>query len=155
MVSQVQTKKTALDAAESLLGYPDTKVKNTAQVVADYLKGSPIGFEDFLEATAPEGSAMPKMELHLMGLSASGRRYEFRRPLKVVIVREEDYFLASDNRFLIHGTGDRASEALINYMKEWRRHYERLLSEEDHLAPPLQRELARIRRLVACERDAS
>ncbi|MDP2662707.1 MAG: hypothetical protein Q8R28_18485 [Dehalococcoidia bacterium] len=155
MVGQVQTKKKALDAAESLLGYPDTKVKNTAQVVADYLKGSPAGFEDLLEAAAPEGSALAKMELRLLGLCASGRRYEFRRALRVVIIREEDYFLASDNRFLVHGTGDSASEALINYMQEWRRHYERLISEEDHLAPPLQRELARIRRLVASERDAA
>lgn len=153
--TQVQTKEKALRAAESLLGYPDTKVKATAQVVADYLKGLPVGLEGFLQAIAPEGSAMAKLELRLTGLCAGGRLYEFRRPVKITVVRSAHYFVAWSKSFLVHGTGDTTEEALRDFMEEWQRHYERLLAEEERLGPPLQKELARIRHLLAKERDAA
>lgn len=155
MVSQVQNKKKALEAAESLLRHPDTKVKTTAQVLADYLKGLPIGVDEFAQALTPQVSAMARVELRLSAFLAAGKVYEFRRPVRVVVARDNGYFLAWSNGFLTHATGDTADEALRNYMEEWRHHYEFLLSEADRLMPPLQKELARIRRLLLKERDAA
>ncbi len=155
MTSQAQTKEKAIEAAESLLGYPDTKVKATAQTVADYLRGLPVEVDELIRAVTPEGSGIARIELKLSRFVASGRPYDFRRPVRLVVARDNGYFVAWSNRFLVHGTGDTVEEALRDYMEEWERHYERLVAEEDHLAPPLERELAAIRRLVATEPDAS
>lgn len=155
MVGQVQTKKKALEAAESLLGYPDTKVKTIAQAVADYLKGLPAGIDEYVQAITPQGSAMARVELQISAFLAAGTFYEFRRPVRVIISRDNGYFLAWSNRFLVHGTGDSADQALRDYMEEWRRHYEFLLKEAERLVPPLQKELAGIQRLLLRQRDAA
>jgi len=154
MTSQVETKEKVLQAAEALLGHPDTKVKTTARVVADYLRGLAAGVDEFARAVTPEGSAFARIEFKLSRFIASDRAYAFKRPIRVTVARDNGYFVAW-SRFLVHGTGDTIEEALRDLMAEWQRHYERLVAEEDHLAPPLEKELATIRRLLAKEQDAS
>lgn len=155
MPSEVKTKKKALEAAESLLSYPDTHVKSNAQVVANYLKGLPVGVDEFIQAIGPEGSAMARAEFRLSSILARRRLYVFKRPIKVTVAREEGYFVAWCDRFLVHSTGDTLEEALHNYMEEWQTHYQRLADEAEHLSPPLQKELATIRHLLVKEQDAA
>lgn len=118
MPSQVEIRKKALEATESLLGYPDAEVKSTAREVADYLRGLPVGVDEFLGAVTPEGYAMTRIELKLSRFIASGRLYEFKRPIRVIVARSEHYFVASSNAFLVHGTGNTVQESLQDYMEE-------------------------------------
>lgn len=155
MTSQAQTKEKAIEAAESLLGYPDTKVKATAQTVADYLRHLPVGVDEFLGTVAPEGSAMARIEFRLSRLCARGQLYEFRRAIRIIVARSEGYFVAWSNSFLVHGTGDSVDEALRDYMEEWHRHYQWLHEESERLAPPLEKELAKIQRILIRQPDAA
>lgn len=77
-----------------------------------------------------------------------GRR--FIAPLLLTVEKsEDDLWLATNPTLLVHGAGETATEAISDFVTMLFDLYEELTESEDVLAPHLQRDLARLRTIIA------
>ena len=137
--------KDAVAAAGKLRHSSDPELSRAAKVVSDYLGSRPTAIEEFLE-TRSEGFQLRRVFLELRAIVSREQVFDLRRPFKVQILREENYFLVFSPSYLVHATGDTIDEAFGNYMDEFIAHFEWLIAYETELAPPLKKELAKLRR---------
>lgn len=142
----------ALDRLHRLRSYPDATVQRTALEVEEDVAAIPTGLNGYLAAMAPEGTTLNRMELSLkvffLDAGQHTGSYVFRRPVKVRVTQDGEYYLGFSPAFLVHGTGDTPEDALQAFFVEWANRYAalRALEREDRLGEPLRRELADIRR---------
>lgn len=143
----------ALRSLRSLESHPDPSVQRTAKQAEAELAALPAGLDEYIARMAPPGIQVARFVAQIVGVPAPespGMGYVFRRPVRLNVVHDGDYFVASSPSFLVHATGDTVEEAIVHYLEEWVTHYRSLVNRErcDELGLPLQQELARIRRLL-------
>ena len=140
--------KRALKAVRGLQRHVDKEVNQAARVVTDYLSGLPVKVEDFVE-TLSEGFEFKRLHLEVRMLAIDRTVYQLKKPLKVTVEREGNYYFAAARSFRVHGTGQDISKAMMNYMSELVSHYRWLKSHEGELVPSLVQELRKLEHLLS------
>lgn len=147
-------KHEALRRLHALDTHPDEAVQRAARDVAVAVEAMPARLDEALQAQVPEGAVITGAQFQLRAIPLVQTRrgitglYVFRRPFRVRVTRDGEYFLCTSSTFLVHGTGDSLSDAMQDFFKEWHQHYQFLvkLEQRQRLGEALRRELDQIRR---------